>query len=78
MNTKTTIATAEECYYQVTGCVINHRDVKEAMIAFAKMHVEAALKAADAYAECAFPETAWENIDEKYFIMNAYPLENIK
>lgn len=41
------IPTAEEFYKQTTGCVMNHRDVKTAMIEFAKLHVEAALKEAE-------------------------------
>lgn len=77
MNTKTTIPTAEEFMLENLQSM-DQTEVEHAMIAFAKMHVEAALKAADASAEFAFPETAWENIDEKYFILDAYPLENIK
>jgi len=38
------IPTAEEFYKQTTGCIMNHRDIKTAMIEFAKLHVEAALK----------------------------------
>ena len=32
--------TAEEFYKQTTGCVINHIDIKNAMIEFAKLHVK--------------------------------------
>jgi hypothetical protein len=39
--------TAEEVYRQITGCIINHGDIKTAMIEFAKMHVKAALEAAN-------------------------------
>jgi hypothetical protein len=38
--------TAKEVYLKHTQCVLNHADIKTAMIEFAKMHVEAALKAA--------------------------------
>lgn len=40
------IPIAEEFYKQITGCVINHKDIKISMIEFAKLHVEAALKEA--------------------------------
>ena len=40
------ISTVEEFYKQTTGCVMNHKDIKIAMIEFAKLHVEAALKIA--------------------------------
>ena len=40
------IQTAEEIYKQITGCVMNHGDIKLAMIEFAKKHVKAALEAA--------------------------------
>jgi len=70
------IKTAEETYTKVTGCVINHKDVKAAMIEFAKLHVHAALKAASTNIE-------YINIGDERFtklssILNAYPLENIK
>ena len=38
------IPPAEETYLKYTQCVINHADIKTAMIEFAKFHVEAALK----------------------------------
>ena len=58
------IPTAEEFYKQTTGCIINHGDVKTAMIEFAKLHVEAALLAAE------------EEVDGG--LSYVYPLENIK
>lgn len=50
----------------------------EAMIEFAKLHVEAALKEASEQAEI---ENDWDNQKgniSKDSILNAYPLENIK
>ncbi len=58
------ISTVEEFYKQTTGCVMNHRDIKIAMIEFAKLHVEAALLAAE------------EEVDGG--LSYVYPLENIK
>jgi len=65
--------------------VILKSDVSHLMIEFAKMHVEAALKAAS---EQATNETDyhWNGEDEvpvtgdmdKFSILNAYPLTNIK
>lgn len=73
------IPTAEEFYKQTTGCVMNHRDVKTAMIEFAKMHVEAALKEALESIPCLGSSTdipSYEDVEEA--VLNAYPLENIK
>ena len=68
------IPTAEEFYKQTTGCVINHRDVKTAMIEFAKLHVEAALKEAEIAGQ-----NNWGNSKQmKDAILNSYLLENIK
>ena len=68
------IPTAEEFYKQTTGCVMNHRDVKTAMIEFAKLHVEAALKEAEIAGQ-----NNWGNSKKmKDAILNTYPLENIK
>ena len=69
--------TAEEFYKQTTGCVINHIDIKNAMIEFAKLHVEATLKAVHEYYEVNYdvypiPENEI-NIDT-----DIYPLQNIK
>ena len=71
------IPTAEETYTKITGCVINHKDIKKAMIEFAKLHVEAALKEASEKAEWkGYTLAAVEICD--YSILDAYPLENIK
>ena len=68
------IPTAEEFYKQTTGCIINHGDVKTAMIEFAKLHVEAALKEAEIAGQ-----NNWGNSKKmKDAILNSYPLENIK
>ena len=37
-NMKNKIPTAEETYKQITGCVMNHGDIKIAMIEFAKLY----------------------------------------
>lgn len=68
------IPTVEEFYKQTTGCVMNHRDVKTAMIEFAKLHVEAALKEAEIAGQ-----NNWGNSKKmKDAILNSYLLENIK
>jgi hypothetical protein len=73
------IPTAEEFYKQITGCVINHVDIKKAMIEFAKLHVEAALKAASKNAKTIRDKEffALHNVS-KSSILNAYSLNNIK
>ena len=71
------IPTAEETYTKITGCVINHKDIKKAMIEFAKLHVEAALKEASEKAEWKGHTLAAVEICD-YSILDAYPLENIK
>jgi hypothetical protein len=48
--------------------LVDETSFKEAMIEFAKLHVEAALKEAS---EAAFPDSKWD-------VENAYPLTNIK
>ena len=68
---------AEEFYKQTTGCIINHGDVKTAMIEFAKLHVKAALKEASEKAEWKGYTLAAVEICN-YSILDAYPLENIK
>jgi hypothetical protein len=70
--------TAEEVYRQITGCIINHGDIKTAMIEFAKLHVQAALEAADVQAENLLPEGCWDFVEDVNFIKNAYPESNIK
>ena len=49
----------------------------EKMIEFAKYHVEQALKARDRLYQTHFNEINWTE-ENKKFIQNAYPLENIK
>ena len=63
---------------------IDTEDAKEAIIEFAKLHVEAALKAASEKGE-AFVQTngEWTSVNvtasvNKESILNSYPLENIK
>ena len=68
------IPTAEEFYKQTTGCVMNHRDIKIAMIEFARYHVEQALKEAEIKAQ----QTWGNSVIMKNSVLNAYPLENIK
>ncbi len=70
------IPTAEEFYRQTTGCVMNHGDIKKAMIEFAKLHIEAALKTANLEMFKFVDEK--EDDDYKPQILNSYPLENIK
>lgn len=53
-------------------------DVKRAMIDFAKFHVKAALKAADEAVENEISEGEWNYIDDKNFVINSYPLKNVK
>jgi len=76
------LPTVEEFYKQTTGCVINHGDIKKAMIEFAKLHVEAALLEASEKATVninGFIQEYDENCcADKDSILNAYPLENIK
>lgn len=52
---------------------------KDLMIEFAKLHVEAALKAASENAETRYiPYTDDEYEIDKNSILNSYPLDNIK
>lgn len=82
------IQTAEEIYKQITGCVMNHGDIKLAMIEFAKLHVKAALEAAsekariindpNSYCGNTGSEYPPDQIVSKYSILNAYPDELVK
>lgn len=45
---------------------------------YTELHVKAALEAADKKLEDELPEGFWEDIDDKNFILNSYPLTNIK
>ena len=93
MSNNKTLMTAEETFTKVTGCIINHKDVKQAMIEFAKLHVEAALKAVNENAkvildkdwvrkeQTIYPNQLIAPITIKVYeesILNAYPLNNIK
>jgi hypothetical protein len=72
------LSTAEEFWYKNTGQSINQEEY-QAMIEFAKLHVEAALKAAVINGELTHIKYTENDycIDEKS-IINSYPLENIK
>ena len=69
--------TAEEFFYQTTGVYINHKDIKNAMIEFAKLHVEAALKAKIKAME-EYHNDGYDIDEMDAFTRNSYPLENIK
>ena len=79
------IPTAEEFYKQTTGCVMNHKDIKIAMIEFTKLHVEAQKEAIKLNIKD-FLETNglylsddWElETTGNSVIDQAYSLENIK
>jgi hypothetical protein len=77
------IPTAEEFLRKNIDYVLSENDCKEdvenAMIEFAKLHVEAALKAAVINGELTHIKYTENDycIDEKS-IINSYPLENIK
>jgi len=71
------VPTAEEFYKQTTGCVMNHRDIKIAMIEFAKLHVNAALKEALESIPCLGSSSdipTYEEVEEA--VLNCYP-ENL-
>ena len=70
------ILTAEEFMLDTLESM-DQQEVERAMIEFAKMHVEAALKAAAENAEVNIPDYGDYEVDEES-ILNAYPLENIK
>jgi hypothetical protein len=53
-------------------------DIRQVMIEFAKMHVEAALKARDELYQTYYAEEINWTEDNIKFIKNSYPLENIK
>ena len=58
---------------------VSKHDALEAMIEFAKLHVEAALKEAEKETIKYVSKTIIElNMYNKNSILNAYPLENIK
>jgi len=71
------ILTAEESYLKSTGCFIYHTDIKKAMIEFAKLHVNAALKEALESIPCLGSSSdipTYEEVEEA--VLNCYP-ENL-
>jgi hypothetical protein len=82
------ILTAEELYFKVTSCVMNHKDIKTAMIEFAKLHCEAQLKAIlenvktkeDPYSYTGNTGSEYppDIIVDKNSIIKAYNFNNIK
>lgn len=70
------IPTAEEFLLIKTGAI--SRSITDTMIEFAKLHVKAALEAANesAYAEEGYIGYNWSVNEES--ILNSYPYENIK
>lgn len=71
------LPTAEEWLKHFEENAYPNTPISECMIEFAKLHVEAALKAVDKKAEYEFSEEAWEDITDKDFILKTYPLKNI-
>jgi hypothetical protein len=75
----TEISTVEEFWFKNTGQNINQEEYS-AMIEFAKLHVEAALKEASEKAN--YNTYGHEHIEEVWIdkdsILNSYPLTNIK
>ncbi len=78
------VPTAAEFHFETTQCRIMHRDVKTAMIEFAKLHVKAALEAAANNAEVSIelsnpydPESEYAEVN-KQSILSAYPESNIE
>lgn len=72
------IPTAEE--FLIAGNYPNSiygQELDEALIKFAKIHVEAALEARDRLYQTHFNEINWTK-ENKNFIKKSYPLENIK
>jgi len=73
------VPTAEEFYKQTTGCVMNHRDIKIAMIEFAKLHVNAALKKkVIAMKKQREEDSSYDMNELDAFTYDAYPLNLIK
>jgi hypothetical protein len=84
------IPTAEEVYFKHTQCIINHGDIKIAMIEFAKLHCEAQLKAILENVKMGTKRVLWDDpkenedaymnvsIIDKDSIINAYDFNNIK
>jgi hypothetical protein len=53
-------------------------DIRQVMIEFAKLHVEAALKEASENASVYADEGGYSEFVDEQSILNSYPLENIK
>ena len=87
--------TAEEFFYELyPDAYIEHCDIKNAMIEFAKLHVKAALEGASEKVEAEFQPIGWladQHVSSSFIegedyeisisiqsILNAYSLENIK
>jgi hypothetical protein len=82
------ISTAEEFLKRDESGVFNEVDITQSMIEFAKLHVEACKKEISEKAKVSDNVSEFLQRDElgfegdtyidKYSILNAYPLENIK
>ena len=77
------IPTAEEFLRKNIDYVLSENDCKEdvenAMIEFAKLHVEAALKAkVDAMKEVSYEDSSYSIKELDSFTRDSYPTENIK
>jgi len=76
-----TLTTAEELFIQLGFMPKENQlgyDIKTAMVEFAKLHVEAALKAASENVYVELDEHNMEHIVNKESILNSYSLDNIK
>jgi hypothetical protein len=83
-NNQSSTPTAKEFLNRDESGVFNEIDITQAMIGFAKLHVEAALKEASKKART---ENIWEGntgseycdtVVDRKSILSSYPLENIK
>ena len=75
------VLTAEEFYQQAINDLSIGDDITDLMNAYARLHVEAALKAASKNAkviDVGIDYAIEEWAVEKSSILNSYPLENIK
>ena len=72
------IPTALEFLNRDESGVYNEVDITQAMIEFAKFHVEAALQAASENAQPEYDEGGALGFIDKETVLNAYPLDNIK
>ena len=70
--------TAVEFLNRDESGVFNEVDIVQAMIEFAKLHVEAALKAASENAQTECDEGGELGFVNRETILDAYPLTNIK